>query len=170
MQDCPESTSQQNALTAFILPSHGATPDSLRQLEVDAILAQIRSQRQQEKHKQFLLNLARLWPAAVGAGIACCAPQLRDMVSPYQPWGMWILFPFVAIAKRPEMQLGGEFSRILPQFLLYAQFPLEGLLARILLKKQVTLPGVARHIFYFHFLAAAELCLVSGVLWQITFR
>jgi hypothetical protein len=139
-------------------------------LELAAIHDKIRTQRRLESSKQFLQNLARLWPVAVGAGLACCAPQLRDLVSSCQPWGMWILFPFVAIAKRPEMQFGGEISRMMPQIMLYAQFPLEGLLARIILKKRVTLPGVARLIFFVHFLAAAELCLVSGVLWQITFR
>jgi len=169
MQACTESP-QQNNLTPYIPPRRGATPDSLRLLELAAIHDQIRAQQRLEKRKQFLLNLARLWPVAVGAGLACCAPQLRDLVSPYEPWGMWILFPFVAIAKRPEMQFGGEISRMMPQIMLYAQFPLEGLLARIFLRKRVTLPGVARLIFFVHFLAAAELCLVSGVLWQITFR
>jgi hypothetical protein len=139
-------------------------------LELAAIHDQIRTQRRLEHGKLFLQDLARLWPVAVGVGLACCAPQLRDLIAPYQPWGMWILFPFVAIAKRPEMQFGGEISRMVPQLMLYAQFPLEGLIARIILKKRVTLPGVAQLIFFFHFLAVAELCLVSGVLSQITFR
>jgi len=169
MQECTEST-HKITCTPYIPPSRGATPDSLRLLELAAIHSQIRTQRQLEQHKHFLLSLVRLWPLAVGAGFAWYAPQLRDLVSPYQPWGMWILFPFVAIAKRPEMQFGGEISRMMPQIMLYAQFPLEGLLARIFLRKRVTLPGVARLIFFVHFLAAAELCLVSGVLWQITFR
>ncbi len=169
MQECTES-SHQITCSPYIPPRRGATLDSLRLLELAAIHDKIRTQRRLESSKQFLQNLARLWPVAVGAGLACCAPQLRDLVSSCQPWGMWILFPFVAIAKRPEMQFGGEISRMMPQIMLYAQFPLEGLLARIILKKRVTLPGVARLIFFVHFLAAAELCLVSGVLWQITFR
>ena len=169
MQACTESP-QQNNLSPYIPPSRGATPDSLRLLELAAIHNQIRTQRKLESSKHFLQNLARLWPVAVGAGLACCAPRLRDLVSPCQPWGTWILFPFVAIARRPEMQFGGEISRIMPQIMLYAQFPLEGLLARIILRKRVSLPGVARLIFFIHFLAAAELCLVSGVLWQITLR
>jgi hypothetical protein len=106
----------------------------------------------------------------VGLCFACIAPQLRALVLPYKPWGMWIFFPFVALARRPELQFDSQLSRMLPMIMLYAQFPLEGLFARIALKKQVTLSGVARNIFFTHFLSAVELCLVSGVLWQITVR
>jgi len=127
------------------------------------VMGHIREVRKREKRRLFLEDLVRSWPVIVGVGLAFIAPDLRDMVSQYHPWGMRLLFPVVALAERPEVQVGNWVTRLLPQVLLYLQFPAEGLLARMTLKHRVTLPGVARQVLFYHFLGATHLWLLSGL-------
>ena len=143
---------------------------ALRQMEIEAGLARLHALHQlnvvqrQEKHRRFRRRLLRLWPIAVGIVLACFAPDLQNLIAPYQPWGMRILFPFVVISGRHELQFGDTITRMLPQVMLYIQFPFEGLLAKMALKSRVTFSGVAGQLFFFHFLGATELWLVSGTL------
>ena len=151
-------------------PSAIAAFDVICRLQMKANLAEIRRMGQDERRRSRRRWLIGLWPVAMGLILGCFAPQLRDLVAPFQPWGSWLLFPFAVIAARPELHLTGELARILPLAALYAQFPIEGLLARMILRRHVTAPGVAREIFFFHFLGAAQLCLVSGALAQLLVR
>jgi len=81
---------------------------------------------------------------------------------------MRLVFPFVDLSGRHEWHLHGAIATILPRVMLYAQFPIEGLLAKFVLKSRVTLNGVAGQLFYFHFLGAAQLWMVSGALDRFT--
>ena len=157
---------QRGSCTSFSYPHSGASPETLRALEIGEIYSRIRKEQRLRNRRRLLLNVIRLWPVAVGMLLACVAPDIRALLVPYRPWGMWIVFPFVALARRPELQFNSTLSGIIPIFMLYAQFPIEGLLARMALKKRVTLKGVARHVFFMHFLTGMELCMVSGILWQ----
>lgn len=157
---------QQASCTAFRYPCSGCSTETLRDLEVAEIYARIRHEQRLRNRRRLLLNVIRLWPVAIGMLLACFAPEIRALLVPYRPWGMWIVFPFVALARRPELQFNTTLSGVIPVFMLYAQFPIEGLLARMALKKRVTLKGVARHVFFMHFLTGMELCMVSGILWQ----
>jgi hypothetical protein len=58
----------------------------------------------------------------------------------------------------------------LPLVMLYAQFPIEGLLARIFLRNRVTPTGVVRQMFVVHILGLAQLWMASGALWQLATR
>ncbi|MGA2674253.1 MAG: hypothetical protein ABSE99_13605 [Terracidiphilus sp.] len=140
------------------------TFDELRRLELWASLACLRRLQRAEKRKQILRDLARYWPVGVGLVLACFAPWLRQVVNSCSPWGMRLVFPFVDLSGRPEWHLRGEVAAMLPQVMLYAQFPIEGLLAKFALKSRVSLLGVAGQLFYFHFLGAAQLWMVSGAL------
>ena len=115
-------------------------------------------------------RLVEYWPVAAGIFLSFFAPQLRDLVAPLHPWGMWLVFPFVVIAQRPEVYMGDEMAVILPMVMLYVQFPLEGLLAKIALKGNVTIPGVAGQVTFYHLLGIIELWLVNGLLGQILTR
>lgn len=86
------------------------------------------------------------------------------------PWAMWVVFPLVLLAARPEVQAAGPVAAGLPMLMLYAQFPLEALLIQATLRRRVTVPGVAGHVFYFHYLAALQLVMVSGVLARALMR
>jgi len=109
-------------------------------------------------------NLIRSWPILVGILLSLCAPMLRDLLDPVKPWGMWLVFPFVSLSERPEMHLGDQLRQLLPQIVLYLQFPFEGYAAKRFLKGRVTLRGVAGQVLLYHFLGVVQLLLVCTAL------
>lgn len=123
-----------------------------------------------QRRRASMRSGLRLWPIAVGLLLALFAPALGAFLTRSHPWGMWLVFPFALLAGRPELDVSGHLARILPQVILYAQFPVEGLLARMVLRRHVTLPGVTGQIVYFHFLAAVQLAMVSGILNPLLVR
>ena len=137
-------------------------PTHMNQIEAEqAMFCLWRRERRRRRRTGWLL---RQWPIAVGLLLAVFAPVLRTFLTRSHPWGMWVVFPFALLAHRPELEINDRIARVLPQLILYAQFPLEGLMARMVLRRHVTLPGVTGQIFYFHFLAAVQLAMVSGIL------
>jgi hypothetical protein len=118
----------------------------------------------EHRRQQRVGRLMRLWPVAAGLLLALFAPALYAFLTRSHPWGMWLVFPFALLAHRPELEVNDRIASVLPQVILYAQFPIEGLVARMALRRHVTLPGVTGQIFYFHFLAAVQLAMVSGLL------
>lgn len=104
-----------------------------------------------------------LWPLALGVALGVAAPHLRTLLMHSHAWGMWVVFPLVLLAARPEVQAAGPVVAGLPMLMLYLQFPLEGLIVQAALRRRVTVPGVAGQVFYFHYLAAMQLVMVSGV-------
>ena len=128
-------------------------------------LAILRKRQQDERRTQSLRSLLTLWPVAVGLLLACMAPLLQHFAESIGPWGMTVVFPFVVLARRPEVQMG-PMTHLLPTIMLYGQFPIEGWLTRIVLRRQVRAFPVAGHVLLFHFLGIAELLLLSGVLYS----
>jgi hypothetical protein len=141
--------------------------DSLYHLEMQSNLLYLRHQRRRERVRKSLSEWAAYWPMALGILLSCFTPQLREFLEQYRPWGMWIGFPMVSLALRPEVYLGSKMAALLPTALMYAQFPLEGLLAKVALKGTVTPYGVAMQVLYFHGLCVMELWLVSGGLQHL---
>ncbi len=131
-----------------------------------AYYRQVRADRRAHSMRQ----LASLWPVAVGMLLGAYALELRELVTCYAPWAMSAVFPFVVLANRLQIPVGGAGARFLPLLMLYAQFPLEGLLVRILLRRRVTLSGVCGRVSCLHILALAQLWLVSGPLSQVLAR
>jgi hypothetical protein len=123
-----------------------------------------------QRRRRWLGWLLRLWPIALGTILGLLAPLLRGFLMESHPWGMWVIFPFALLARRPELQFNEQIGRILPPLILYMQFPLEGLAARMVLRRHVTVPGVTGQILYFHFLGALQLVLVSGLLTPLFMR
>jgi hypothetical protein len=146
------------------------TFDEMARLRWIANLAAARKQQQGERRWRRFLLLLSFWPGAAGFLLACVAPQLSDLLAPFHPWGMRLVFPLVVLAGRPEVCMGETMARILPHVLLYAQFPLEGLLVRIVLRSQVTLSAVTGRMCFYHFLGATHLLLLTGVLAQYEAR
>ncbi|MGH9606555.1 MAG: hypothetical protein ACRD3N_12755 [Terracidiphilus sp.] len=142
----------------------------LSRFQLKAARATIHTQEIEERLRLRLLQLGALWPVALGFGMGCYAPQMHKLLAQLPQWVMWLVFPFAILAGRPELHLYGEVSRILPLIAVYAQFPIEGLLARYVLRNSVTVPDVAREVLLFHFLGVAQLWLVSGALAQLTLR
>jgi hypothetical protein len=137
-------------------------PTHVQQIEAEQVM--FCHWHREQRRRRRLGSTLRLWPIAVGLLLALFAPALCAFLTRSHPWGMWLVFPFALLAHRPELDVNDQIARILPQVILYAQFPLEGLLAIMVLRRHVTISGVGGQILYFHFLAAVQLAMVSGIL------
>jgi hypothetical protein len=133
-------------------------------------MAMLRRNSALRKRRERFESLFGLWPVWGGGLIACFAPLLYGVVEPLSLWGARVLFPLVALSGYHGLQLGTAISGTLPQILLYAQFPVEGLLARVALRGRVTFAGVAGQLLLFHLLAGVGLWLLRGGLSEATLR
>ena len=136
--------------------------DALYKREMQANLVALTERRRKTRRHRSVMEWAEYWPFAVGIVLSSFAPQIVALVSPYRPWGMWLVFPFASIASRPEMGMSEGLAATLPLIILYAQFPLEGLLARFALRGRVTVLRVLGQMLFLHLMGALELWLVSG--------
>lgn len=136
--------------------------DQTRARELAESMAILR-ERQKRERSQFRMNrIVKLWPVGVGLALGVLSPVLQAVAELFGPWCRTLVFPFVVLAQRPEIQVG-PITHLLPTFMLYAQFPIEGLLARIILKRRIHPLGVAGQVALFHFLGILELWMLSGV-------
>jgi hypothetical protein len=136
--------------------------NSSRRMDADIAsgLVLLDDQQRAQRHNKRIESLIRSWPILVGILLALCAPMMKDLLESFKPWGMWLVFPFVSLSERPELGLGDELKQLLPQIVLYLQFPLEGYAAKRFLKGRVTLRGVAGQVLLYHFLGVVQLLLV----------
>lgn len=92
--------------------------------------------------------------------MAFIAPQLRETLDLlFKPWGEGLVFPFVVLLERPELHLH---SSSLPNLMLYAEFPLEGLLAKSTISGKVTPLAVLGRVVCLHLLVGTLLLILSG--------
>jgi hypothetical protein len=145
-----------------------AVPEHIQEIEEErkAFRALLRLQRMKLKLRRAL----DYWPLALGLLLGVLAPHLRVMLLERYPWSMWVVFPFVLLAGRPELNMGGHLASALPPFILYAQFPVEGLIVQWVLRRRVTVHGVAGRVIYLHYLGAVQLLMISGVVGQALLR
>jgi hypothetical protein len=136
--------------------------DALYEREMQANLAALTERRRKTRSHRSVMDWAEYWPLAVGIVLSCFAPQLVELVSPFRPWGMWLVYPFASIAARPELGMSEGLAATLPLLILYAQFPIEGLLARFALRGRVTVARVLGQVLFLHLMGALELWLISG--------
>ncbi len=123
-----------------------------------------------QRRRQWLRWLGNLWPVAAGLALGLEAPKLYALMVKFEPWGLWLVFPFAVLACRPELHAVGQLVRNLPVVVLYAQFPIEGLIARLALRRRVTVSGVAGQVFYLHYLAGLQLVMIGGAVTQALMR
>jgi hypothetical protein len=125
-------------------------------------LADFHGRLRLERQTRSLRRLASLWPVALGVVLGAYGPVLRDLAAGYAPWAVTLLFPFSALVGERGLHLSWDATQTLAQLLLYAQFPLEGLLACMVLRHRVGLFKVAGQVICAHVLAVLYLGLVSG--------
>ena len=135
--------------------------EQARQEEAAAALELLEERRRWERDEQRLHNLLRMWPVGVGLLLSAFAPVIKQAAESYNPWLVMLIFPFVVLADRPELQVG-PITHFLPIIMLYAQFPIEGLLARIILRRPVLPISVAVQVLLFHFLGIVEVWMLNG--------
>ncbi len=142
-------------------PDPIASLEALHEQEREASLAVLRTRQGAELWEQFV----SYWPIGVGLLLGAAAPLLRAGATMLGQWCMVLVFPFVLLAARPEIQTGGAITHALPAVMLYAQFPIEGWLARFILKRRVKFSSVTMQVLLFHFLGIAELFLLRSDGW-----
>jgi hypothetical protein len=153
-----DSGTQDSHISAF------RAIDALYEQEMQSNMAALTEQRRKSRRYRSAAEWAEYWPFAVGVAISCFVPQLRDFVDAFRPWGLWILFPFAAIASHAESTFSNPFIANMPLFFMFAQFPIEGLMSRIAFRGHVTPLRVLGQVIVLHFFALVELWLVSSPL------
>lgn len=114
-----------------------------------------------EAKKKTRLNLVSFWPVAVGLFLAGFAPEWQAMATQAGPWILRFAFPFSLLAMRHDLGLDAQMSVMLPQFALFAQLPLDGVLAMLTLARGKSLKAVAVQLFLVHAVCAFVLWLLS---------
>ncbi|MGO9517067.1 MAG: hypothetical protein ACLPND_08495 [Candidatus Korobacteraceae bacterium] len=137
------------------------------QEQVSLLLKAFHRRLRYERQVRSLKSLASLWPVALGVLLGFYAPLLRDLAASSSPWALTLLFPFSAMVGERGLGLSRDTAQALAQFLLCAQFPLEGLLVRIILKHRLGVFNVFGQVTCLHVVAVVYLALVSGAFRQI---
>jgi hypothetical protein len=145
-----------------------AFPTHVKQLEAEQSL--FLAWQDIQRRKQFVRLAGKLWPIAAGLLLGLFAPELRALMMKFEPWGMWLVFPFALLAGQPEFRTIAQAVHNLPLVVLYLQFPVEGLIVLLALRRRVTVPAVAGRVFYLHYLAALQLLMIGAVVVQSVWR
>ena len=114
------------------------------------------------KTKKICINFSAVWPIAVGVFLSGFAPEWQAMANQIGAWAMRFTFPFALLATHTEIGIDARMTTILPQMALYAQLPLDGLLAAVMLSRSKSLKATVAQLFLVHAVCAF-------VLWLITF-
>ncbi len=146
-----------------------ASWEAERKRERDASLAVLESRRKSEERARVRQLVVELWPFWVGMAVGMFGPALAYVAQLLGPTCMALVFPFVVLAERPEIQVG-PITHLLPTLMLYTQFSIEGLLAYRVLRHHVKPLGVIWQISLFHFLGLAELWMLSGTAFDFLRR
>ena len=104
---------------------------------------------------------SRWAPLAVGIALGSLAPAIYALAALWDPWGLRIVFPFVQLVGLREFGISHELARMLPQLMLYLQFPLEGLLVASNLRRGMKFSAALGPIPGLHFAAGLVLWIVA---------
>jgi hypothetical protein len=145
-----------------------SVPEHIQEIEEER--REFRAWLRLQRIKLRLRRMLDLWPMALGLALGMAAPHLQVLLMRSHPWAMWVVFPFVLLAARPEVQTASRLAGGLPMLMVYAQFPVEAFIVQLALRRRVTVRGVAGHVFYMHYLCAVQLLMISGVVGQALLR
>jgi hypothetical protein len=134
----------------------------LERLHLKARIAAVNKQMRRERQARSLRYWATFWPVALGVLLGAYGPLLHDIAASYAPWAATLLFPFSAVAEQRGLNFSWTMAQTLSQLMLYAQFPLDGLLARMILKHRPTVMSVCGQVACLHTLAVLYIALVAG--------
>jgi hypothetical protein len=101
-----------------------------------------------------------VWPFLIGLMLGVFAPKLRDILDGLNPWVSRLMFPFVLLVERPEFGLRWDLGGYLPQFVLFLQFPVEGLWVTLNLRLRGRLSFAFAPLIFLHMVGAFVLFLL----------
>jgi hypothetical protein len=107
------------------------------------------SRRKKKKHALLIW-----WPLLVGIIVTPFATHAADILALKGPSALRMLYPYVLLVKEPLFHLAADMANTLSQGMMYAQFPLYGLLMSLLLRSKSV--GFA--------LAAVAIVHIAGIL------
>ena len=160
----PEPSPSSNALFRFFRRKRDAfTPwEEIRRRELKASMAVLHERRKIERQEQHARVLLSYWPVFAGLLLSLFAPLIQHFAESLGPWAMTLFFPFVIVARRPEIDVG-HLAAILPSIVLYVQFPIEGMFARLVLKRGLKPVTVAGQVCMFHLMGILELVMLTNM-------
>lgn len=124
-------------------------------------MAAMKTKLQIERRKRSLKNMAAFWPVPLGVLMGFYAPMLHDLAAEWAPWVAALIFSLSAMTGQDASRGTGQ---AISHALLYAQFPLDGLLAYVLLRRRFSLLSVCGQVACLHVIAMLCLGLASGSL------
>lgn len=161
MTDFSESTPTPRPLSRRERARAIKSFETERKRESAASMAVLTERRQAEELERLRKTVRELWPLWLGMVVGLISPIIADVAEALGPWCMTLVYPFVVLAQRPELQVG-PITHALPGVMLFIQFPIEGWLAYIVLRHHVNPLGVIWQVMLFHFLGLAELWMLTG--------
>jgi hypothetical protein len=91
----------------------------------------------QKKSLPHRTGLISWWPVMAGVVVTYLALNLLNTLAltGHSEWFLRILFPYALLLRQPELGLSEELGNSLSQLMMYAQFPMEGLLMKLTMRK-----------------------------------
>jgi hypothetical protein len=140
---------------------------SIRTSEFAQELKAVQPAKQETKakteSKKGRLGFTVVWPIAVGFFLTGFAPEWQAMANQVGVWAMRFAFPYALMATHREIGIDAQMATVLPQMALYAQLPLDGVLAAMMLYRSKSLKATVAQLLLVHAVCAF-------VLWLITFN
>lgn len=102
-----------------------------------------------------------VWPLVAGLCLGIVAPEALYVANRLGPWAAKLLFPFTLLAARPEFGYGASTAKVLSAIALYLQFPLEGALAMLNLRRRIPLGQTVSRLALLHIAAAVLVWLLE---------
>jgi hypothetical protein len=101
------------------------------------------------------------WPFVVGLFLGFLAPEALNVANVMGYWGGRLAFPLTLLAARPEFGFSPHVASVLSSIFLYGQFPLEGALAMLNLRRRMPLGSTMSRLGLLHLAGAALLWLLE---------
>lgn len=112
------------------------------------------SRSKKKKHQ----GIQSWWPVILGIAITPFTAKTASILVLSGPWPLRMLYPFAQLLQRHELGLAEATGETFAQWMMYLQFPLEGLLMHFLLKRRSL-------AFSFLCVAAIHLAAVGLLTW-----
>ncbi|MBB6142734.1 hypothetical protein HNQ77_000672 [Silvibacterium bohemicum] len=93
-----------------------------------------KKRRAPARRKKKKLAIGIWWPPLVGIIVTPFAIHAASILALEGPQALRLLYPYVVLVKEPVIGLSNDLGNNLSQGLLYAQFPLYGLLMALILR------------------------------------
>jgi hypothetical protein len=141
-----------------------------QQQNARCLAAFYRDQRN-ERDLEGLLAIASFWPVVAGVVLAAWSPILYSLAAASTlipgSWALMFVFPLSQLPAQPGLQFSWHLAQILPQVLLYAQFPLDALLIRRVLGRRTGLFPVCWRVAGLHLGTVLVILMANGAIGQM---